>query len=105
MYELNFSGEYAAIPEHMRESIARYVIQGIEPGSFLTAVITNNFRGAVLNADEENSKLLRVYAQWFYWEAPGNCWGSREAMQEWIRKRPLEVAAAEQSFLEAKESA
>lgn len=86
---LEFNGQYAAIPPHMQEAIRRYVINGIKPGRFLTGVITNNLSEAVNNADETNLPLLRLYVLWFYNEAPGSCWGSVNALNEWMKFRPV----------------
>ncbi len=83
-FECKFEGQYAQIPAHMQEAIRRYVVQGIQPGDFLTAVITNDLRNAVNRADETNLPLLKVYVQWFYNEAPSACWGSHEMMHEWM---------------------
>jgi hypothetical protein len=91
--KLNFSGDYEKIPERMRSAIARYLFDGTKPGDFLSAVISNNLTKAVFSADDENLPLLRLYVQWFYWEAPGNSWGSADAMREWMRSRPLLTAA------------
>jgi len=87
LFELEFTGEYAAIPDHMQAAMRRYVVQGIKPGHFLTAVICNDLRGAVGYADEENLPLLRSYVRWFYNVAPGACHGSVANMTEWLKAR------------------
>jgi hypothetical protein len=71
----------------MQAAIRRYVIQGVQPGDFLTAVITNDLRNAVGKADDENLPLLKLYVQWFYNEAPAPCWGSKQNMTEWLTAR------------------
>ena len=88
MYELNFSGEYEAIPERMRHALRAYVLEGRRPGDFLTSVICNDLRNAVGRADDENLSLLKTYVQWFYNVAPGPCWGSAEVMLKWCESRP-----------------
>jgi acyl transferase domain-containing protein len=40
------------LPDYMKEGVLHWVIDGIPPGSFLTAVLQNNLRYAVLKADE-----------------------------------------------------
>ena len=42
------------IPEHTKGALDRYVDHGLEPGGFLTAVLTNDLFGAVARADSEN---------------------------------------------------
>jgi hypothetical protein len=79
-----FTGEYAAIPERMREGLKRYVIDRLRPGDFITAVVRNDLRNAVSRADDENLPLIPLYVQWFYNTAPARCHGSPEAFAEWL---------------------
>jgi hypothetical protein len=72
------------IPERMMGGLTRYVDHGIEPGGFLTAVISNDLKEAVSRADDENLAKLPAYVAWLYNEAPRGCWGSRENMQRWM---------------------
>jgi hypothetical protein len=51
--------QYPQVPEHTRESFARYLALGIQPGSFLRAVIRNDLRAAVYCADPHNYAALR----------------------------------------------
>ena len=99
---VDFKGDYAQIPEYMQAALRRYVLQGIKPGDFLTAVICNDLRNAVGRADAVNLPLLKLYVQWFYNVAPGACWGSLENMNEWINARNQESACAslERAMLE-----
>lgn len=76
---------YAKIPERMREALLRYVLSGIRPGDFLTAVICNNLRAAVMGADDENIHLLREYLWWLYNIAPSACHGSPEKFENWVQ--------------------
>lgn len=78
------------IPEPMMGAIERYIEQGIAPGSFLTAVICNDLREAVGRADDENLRNIPAYVAWFYNEAPGGSWGSRERMEQWMTARGSE---------------
>lgn len=91
-FEVEFTGDYAAIPPHMQEAIRRYLVQGFAPGHFLSAVIKNDLRGAVNYADATNLPLIKLYVQWFYNVAPGNCHGSPEIMKEWMLARQQAVA-------------
>lgn len=74
------------IPEYMMGGIKRYIEDGIKPGSFLSAVIQNNFSGACMCADSENIQNLPAYAAYFYWEVLSEAWGSKEKMEKWIGK-------------------
>ena len=69
-----------------KQAIDLYIELGIPPGRFLTAVICNDLMSAISHADIANKKLISEYVRYFYNEAPGNCWGSTEAMQSWMEK-------------------
>ena len=75
------------IPERMMGAIIRYIENRIPPGGFLIAVITNNLQQAVARADEENMANIPAYVAYFYNEAPGNCWGSQEKYQDWLKEQ------------------
>lgn len=92
--EIEFTGQYADIPAHMQEAIRRYVLFGLKPGDFLTAVITNNLRNAVGYADATNLPLLKTYVQWFYNVAPGSCSGSPEIMKAWMTEQSKNAVTA-----------
>jgi len=72
------------IPQRMMGAIDRYVNQGIQPGHFLTAVISNDLKEALSRADEENLDNLSAYVSYFYNKAPSACWGSEEKMKAWL---------------------
>jgi hypothetical protein len=85
--------ERSGIPDYMHDGIVLYLMHGIPPGSFLSAVLSNDLRKAVSRADETNMQLLSRYVIWFYNHAPASCWGSPERVDEWMRsRRPAEVS-------------
>lgn len=71
------------IPSHNHRSIKSYVENGVPLGSFLTAVVSNDLKGAFLNADLENGRAMRDIVAWFYNEAPSGCWGSKKKHRLW----------------------
>lgn len=73
------------IRDQMMESIKGYIEHRQPVGGFLTEVITNNLRGAIIRADDENLLNLPAFIDYFYNEAPSECWGSVEAMHKWLR--------------------
>ena len=85
------------LPVRMWGGIKRYLSDGIPPGDFLTALISNDLLGCVSHADDENVLLLHHYIKFLYNGVPGNCWGSPKRFEEWINasyewppyKRPL----------------
>jgi|WetSurMetagenome_2_1015567.scaffolds.fasta_scaffold01476_32 hypothetical protein len=81
-----------SIPEYMFSGIDLYLEIGMLPGSFLTAVISNDFVGAVSTADGENIRNLPAYANFFYNYTPETCWGSKEKMEKWIEEKQKEIS-------------
>ena len=78
---------------HMQDAIHRYVHNKIPPGSFLTAVIKNDLRGAVRSANDDNLQNIPAFVAYFHNETPSACWGSQEKMQKWLEATPQEEAA------------
>jgi hypothetical protein len=85
------------LDEDIIVAIRRYVDQGIEPGSFLSAVICNDLKEACARADHENVRRLSAIVAYFYNETPSLCWGSNFKMTEWMAKKALERVNAMKS--------
>jgi hypothetical protein len=77
------------IPEYMHHGIVAYILFGDRPGDFLSAVISNDLIGAIKGADAVNAGKLPEYVRFFYNDTPGECWGSEELMEEWIKRGGL----------------
>lgn len=73
------------VPEHMHDTIERYINHRLHPGSFLEAVVCNDLKRAVDRADLVNQNCLAEYIRWFHNRAPATCWGSRENYEKWMR--------------------
>ena len=80
------------IPQRMAGGIERYINKGIMPGPFLTAVLENNLKEAVGQADDENINNLPAYCGYFYNEAPAPCHGSPKAVRAWCKQGRLELS-------------
>lgn len=80
---------YELLPEHMRQGARLYVEQGIEPGSFMFAVLTNNFKEAFARADLINAHRMKDWAEWLVWHCPANAQGSYEKVTAWIERGGL----------------
>lgn len=81
---LDFTGY--DIPDHTKGALRRYVEQGLMPGSFLEAVLTNDLMGATGRADPHNIFALKEICMFVYNEIPATAWGSRERMEAWCAK-------------------
>jgi hypothetical protein len=75
--------EYDSIPYATRQSLVRYLRDGIDPGSFLYAVLTNNLADAVGRADKENLPALKTIVMFLRNRVPSICHGSIENFNQW----------------------
>ena len=75
-------------------ALHRYVKHGIQPGGFLTAVLSNDFMGAAGRADSHNKTRLNEWAMVVYNDIPSGCHGSRERVEDWVRAGGLIGMAA-----------
>lgn len=83
------------IPEGLHEGIVAYIVDGITPGGFFTAILCNDLRGAFQRADVESLKAIHALIVYMLNNAPSTCWGSVERMVAWQRERqgnPLKEA-------------
>jgi len=77
------------IPDYMEDGIENYINYGLEPGGFLTAIICNDLKSAVMRADGQNIGNIPAYVAYFYNHAPIDCWGSYDLMVKWCEKGGL----------------
>jgi hypothetical protein len=85
------------IPGHMLGGIKRYILNGIPPGGFLSALLSNDFMGAIGKADEDNSNALKGWAQFLYNYGPNGCFGSPGAFSKWIERGGMAGGEAEET--------
>jgi hypothetical protein len=79
-----------AVPNQgMRGAVERYLLHGISPGGFLTAVLSNDLKGAAARADTTNRQLLFEWADWVYNYCPGGAQGSEFRVNTWISQGGL----------------
>jgi hypothetical protein len=77
------------LPEYMHGGVERYIEHGIPPGSFLTAVLCNDLKGAFMSADTQNSANLRNLVEFIYWDMPAGAQGSLKKVEAWIAHHGL----------------
>lgn len=78
--------QQAGVPEYMHDGYVLYLLHGLEPGSFMTAVLGNDLREACGRADEENRRALYQHVAFLYNYAPSACWGSYEHVRSWLQR-------------------
>jgi len=97
----NFGGY--VIPDRYCISLDRYINDGIDPGSFLRAVLANNLIETVNRCDDASDWLyVKVIARWIFQEAPSCCWGSEESVNNYMADKQkamqLAVVAAKEEL-------
>ena len=72
------------VPVHDHMGLARWVLFGVMPGSFLKAVLCNDLMTACSRADIYNKHAMFEVVQWLYNHAPAECWGTPEKVDAWV---------------------
>ena len=67
--------------------IELYLFEGIEPGGYLTALISGNLYMAACRADHQNSPRLADQAKWLLLNFPDNSFGTPENFKNWIKDK------------------
>ena len=75
------------LPEHMKDGMNLYLEHGVEPGSFLYSVLTNNLKEACARADHVNAQYLTNIVSYCYNNIPSDAWGSEEKVEAWMEKK------------------
>ena len=75
--------DYPMIPPHTQAALRRYVEQGVTPGGFLIAVLTNDLMGAIAQADSDNIRVIRDICTFVYNNVPGDAWGNGDKVYAW----------------------
>lgn len=79
------SADWSLVPVHMRGSLERYFDHGIDPGSFMTAVLSNDLKESFGRADDINRERLFDIVSFLYQSAPIPAWGSPEVVRDWCK--------------------
>lgn len=73
----------AGVPNHLVSGLALYVVMGIRPGGFMTAVLENDLKGAIACADANSYAGLKELVQFLYNSVPASCYGTPEKVEKW----------------------
>lgn len=89
--------EWAVEPEYYRV-IYNYLVHGSEPGSFFSALLSNDWFGAISHSHPSNTiPALKSLSNWIACCCPKSAFGSRENVAAWLacsdneRRRELEA--------------
>jgi hypothetical protein len=89
--KLNEDPRFDPIPEHILPGLARYLARGVVPGSFMEAMLTNDLRGVMQCADDQNMRALPAIWSFLYNSIPSSAWGSPDNMHKWVESKDSEV--------------
>jgi hypothetical protein len=73
-----------------------YYRYGIDPGGFLTKVLTNDLFGAVDKADSENLKAIPALVSFIYNNLPRAAYGKSTRMIDWCNARKTDPIKPEE---------
>lgn len=74
------------IPEHMHDDLKLYLETGVIFDNFLLAVLQNNLKEAVYQADSVNIVRLHDYVKYLFNYAPQGSWGSPDNVASWYHQ-------------------
>lgn len=82
-FKLPLGSDFARFSEDFKDSVEHYLINGLEPGGFTTAMLACDLERALYNADTHNRKVYWAIAMWIRERCPEGSWGSYEAVDAW----------------------
>lgn len=79
----------------LKAEIDQYVGLHVPPSTFIRSVLENDLRGTVSAMRWERPQPdLSAIVLYCHYEIPAECWGSQEAVRDWIRKGEAGAIAA-----------
>ena len=63
-----------------------YIEEGRPTSHFLMALLSNDLMATLGRADHPNRRAIEDYCLWLRSYAPAACYGSRDAVAEWIER-------------------
>lgn len=71
--------------DYMVDGVRSYIEEWRPLGGFLRALFSNDLMAAFARADMSNTARMRFWVEWLDNHAPMACYGSKEAVDKWIR--------------------
>ena len=73
------------VPQEFADSMANYLVYGYEPGSCFSAVLANDFIGAMRSSHPSNTVVaFKALAGWIHSHVPPQAYGSYDRVQAWL---------------------
>lgn len=73
------------VPDHLRDGIKRYLVDRVQPGSCLQAVLENDLQEAVSRADDVTFAALPSVVKYLFNEAPIEAYGEKGCVSKWLQ--------------------
>ena len=74
------------VPEDFAMPMYNYLVYGLAPGSFFSAVLENNFKKAIQHSHIGNSIIaLKALTGWIHECMPNQAYGSNYLIAEWLK--------------------
>jgi hypothetical protein len=81
---IEWRGGTCTLPSHTHTALVNYIETGEDPyDDFFDALLTNDLKNAVHNADDLNLPIIHHITAWLYNFAPSACQGSEEKVIKW----------------------
>ncbi len=82
----------AEIPATLALPLIEYIFTGTYPGGFLSGIVRNDLKSAVMYANDESLIHLKKIVLFLYNNVPGMCWGDTLA-KDFVERGGLEGIA------------
>ena len=77
------------VPNDFADPMANYLVYGYEPGSCFSAVLANDFIGAIRSSHPSNTvEAFKALAGWIYSHVPPQAYGSYDKVNAWCDLDP-----------------
>jgi len=73
------------IPAPTEDTIRDYLLKGLPPGGFVTAMLAHDYNRALYNADQHNRQMFWAIAMWIRDNAPIGSHGSYQIVDAWVK--------------------
>jgi hypothetical protein len=83
--------EHWHVPRDYADPMYNYLVHGFNPGSCFTAVLANDFYGAISKSHPSNTvESLKALTGWIYDTVPRDARGNYKAVDEWCYLKDAE---------------
>lgn len=95
--DFNHQAAMTGVPFHTIGTLERYFYDRLPPGSFVTSVLENDLKGAIMRADVENKYSLNKIVEFVVWYMPSVSQGSPEKVYNWLNNKDKDETDAEET--------